>query len=105
MKELQESKIPSILNEVCEKIGKWLFVSDVMELLQVSKTTVFKHLRDGKYHSIKSRNRRLVSTGSLLGYLLKMKVLQPRDVEDVQLKKEILYSLRGEKMKNKNEIY
>lgn len=104
MKELQESKIPSILNEQGENIGKWLFVQDVMELLQVSKTTVFKQIREGKYKSIKSRNRRLISTGSLMGYLLKMKVLRPREVEGVELKKEILYSLRAEKFKNNRQL-
>jgi hypothetical protein len=101
MEELQESKIPSILKEQGDGIGKWLYVSDIMELLQVSKTTVFKHLREGKYNSIKSKNRRLISTGSFLGYLLKIKVLKPMDVNGIQTKKEVLYSLRSDKNKGK----
>ena len=102
MNEVKENYIPQYLKENSD-MGKWLYVSDVMEFLQVSKPTIYKHIRNEKFRSIKVRNRRLIETASLFGYLIKEKIIQPREVEGIELKKQIIYSLRGDKSKIKKK--
>ena len=64
MSEIYENEIPGLIRNGGEKLGKWLFVEDAAEMMEVSKRTIFQYLKNGDIEGIKSRKRRLVSSGS-----------------------------------------
>jgi excisionase family DNA binding protein len=97
MVEVYENELPTLIKDGGDKWGKWLFVEDAAEMMEVSKRTIFEYLRDNKISGIKSRGRRLVSTGSVLGYLLKQKVIEIKDLRDKELARETLYNVRTRK--------
>lgn len=95
MVEIYENELPTLIKDGGDKWGKWLFVEDAAEMMEVSKRTIFEYLRDGKISGIKSRGRRLVSTGSVVGYLLKQKVIEINDLRDKEMARETLYNVRA----------
>jgi len=92
--EIYENELPTIIKEDGDKLGKWLFVEDAAEMLEVSKRTIFQYLKEGKLKGIKSRKRRLVATGSLLVFLLKQKAIELNDIRSKELARETLFKSR-----------
>lgn len=98
--EKHEDELPDIVKQNSSKFGKWLYVKEVSEILGVSERTVYQYLKDYRLSGIKSRGRRLVSTGSVLVFLMKLKVIEIQNINETELKKDSLYKLRDEKWKN-----
>jgi predicted DNA-binding protein (UPF0251 family) len=68
---------------------RWLSVDDCSEQLEVSRRTIFQYLRDGKLKGIKWKNKRLVDSVSVVGYLLKKKVIEINKLNDKEMIREI----------------
>jgi len=68
---------------------KWISVDDCSKEIGVSKRTVFQYLHDGKITGIKWKNQRLISSSSVLGYLLKKKVIEITNLHDKEMIREI----------------
>ena len=94
---IYENEWPTLLKNGGNKFGKWLFVEDAAEMLVVSKRTIFEYLRDGKISGIKSRGRRLISTASMMGFLLEQKVIEISDFRHKEIARDTLNHLRGKK--------
>ena len=95
--KVYENEIPQLVTKGGDKIGRWLFVEDAADMLEVSKRTIFEYLRDGKIRGIKSRGRRLIATGSVMAYLLKIKVVEFNDLRSKELARETLNNVRATK--------
>jgi excisionase family DNA binding protein len=93
-REIYENEIPSLMRSNGDKLGKWLMVEDAAEMLEVSKRTIFEYLKDGKISGIKSRGRRLISTGSVLVYMLKIKVIEINDIKHKEIAQNTLNQMR-----------
>ena len=93
-KEIYENEIPSLMRSNGDKLGKWLMVEDAAEMLEVSKRTIFEYLKDGKITGIKSRGRRFISTGSVLVYMLKIKVIEINDIKHKEMAQNTLNQMR-----------
>ena len=77
-----------------EKIGeferyRWLSVDDCSDELGVSRRTVFQYLRDGKIRGTKWKNKRLIDSVSVIGFLLEKKVIEFNKLNDREVKREI----------------
>ena len=94
MSDIYENELPGLVGQSGDKLGKWLFVEDVSDMLGVSKRTVFTLLKEGEIKGIKSRKRRLVSTGSVLVYMLRKKTIEINDIKHKELGLETLNNLR-----------
>jgi len=68
---------------------RWLSVDDCSEQLEVSRRTIFQYLRDGKLKGIKWKNKRLVDSVSVVGYLLNKKVIEINKLNDKEMIREI----------------
>lgn len=68
---------------------RWISVDDCSEELGVSRRTVFQYLRDGKIKGTKWKNKRLVDSVSVIGFLLEKSVIKYSDIKDSDMKKEI----------------
>ena len=97
MVEVYENEWPTLLKDGGDKFGKWLFVEDAAEMMEVSKRTIFEYLRDGKLSGIKSRGRRLISTASIMGFLLEQKVIDLNDFRHKEIARDTLNHLRAKK--------
>lgn len=77
-----------------EKIGeferyRWLSVDDCSDELGVSRRTIFQYLRDGKIRGTKWKNKRLVDSVSVIGFLLKKKVVEYDKIKNTEMKREL----------------
>ena len=68
---------------------RWLSVDDCSEELGVSRRTIFQYLRDGKIKGTKWKNKRLVDSVSVMGFLLKKKVIEYDKIKDTEMKREL----------------
>ena len=68
---------------------RWLSVDDCSEQLEVSRRTIFQYLRDGKLKGIKWKNKRLVDSVSVVGYLLNKKVIEINKLNNKEMIREI----------------
>ena len=68
---------------------RWLSVDDCSEELGVSRRTIFQYLRDGKIKGTKWKNKRLVDSVSVMGFLLKKKVIEYDKIKDMEMKREL----------------
>ena len=55
---------------------KWISVDDCSEELGVSRRTIFQYLHDNKIKGIKWKNKRLIDSVSVVGFLLNKKVIE-----------------------------
>ena len=83
MKNRFEEKIEGI------ESYRWLSVDDCSEELGVSRRTIFQYLRDGKIKGTKWKNKRLVDSVSVMGFLLKKKVIEYDKIKDTEMKREL----------------
>jgi len=98
---IKENDIPNEIEQSSSKMGRFMLVDEVGDTLGVSRRTVFTYLKEGKISGIKSRGVRLVYTGSVLGYLLKQKVIQINEIKERELKEELRSQFRTELWKKK----
>lgn len=98
--DLHENRLKQV-SQGWKDLGKWLLVDEAAEMLGVSRRTVYTYLKENKIQSIKSRGRRLVTTGSVVGFLLQQKVIEINNLKEDELKKEGLSHLKSEKWKRK----
>ena len=83
MKNSFEEKIEGI------ESYRWLSVDDCSDELGVSRRTIFQYLRDGKIKGTKWKNKRLVDSVSVMGFLLKKKVIEYDKIKDTEMKREL----------------
>lgn len=91
--DMYENRLNEVLPE-WKDLGKWLYLDEAAEMLGVSRRTIFTYLNENKVSGIKSRGKRLISTGSVIGFLLKQKMIEINSLKEVEVKKEVLYHLR-----------
>ena len=86
---MEEQK--DFFNEYYESIksSKWVGVKDLSKEFGVSERTIFQWLKDGKIEGIKWKNRRLINTISVMGFLLKKKSLEMKHIKEREIKREI----------------
>lgn len=68
---------------------RWISVDDCSEQLGVSRRTVFQYLKDGKIVGTKWKNKRLVDSVSVIGFLLTKKVIEFQNLNNDEVTKEI----------------
>jgi predicted site-specific integrase-resolvase len=68
---------------------RWLSVDDCSDELGVSRRTIFQYLRDGKIKGTKWKNKRLVDSVSVMGFLLKKKVIEYDKIKNTEMKREL----------------
>ena len=68
---------------------KWISVDDCSEELGVSRRTIFQYLRDGKIKGIKWKNKKLIDSVSVVGFLLNKKVIEINNLKNKEMVREI----------------
>ena len=68
---------------------KWISVDDCSEELGVSRRTIFQYLHDNKIKGIKWKNKRLIDSVSVLGFLLNKKVIEVTNLKNKEMVREI----------------
>ena len=71
------------------EIYRWITVDDCSEKLGVSKRTVFQYIKNGFFKSSKWKNRRIIDSVSVIGFLLKKRVIELNSVDDTEIRKQI----------------
>ena len=77
--------------EKIEELGvyRWITVGDCSEKLGVSKRTIFQYIKDGNFKTTKWKNRRIIDSVSVIGFLLKKRVIELNSVDDTEIRKQI----------------
>ena len=85
------SKVEKPLLLTYEKITiyRWITVDDCSEKLGVSRRTVFQYIKDGNFKTSKWKNRRIIDSVSVIGFLLKKRVVELNSVKNNDIRKEI----------------
>jgi len=83
MENPYEEKIPGL------EQYRWISVEDTCNELEVSRRTVFQYLKDGKIKGTKYKNKRLVDSVSVLGFLLEKKVIEYNKINSPEVKRQI----------------
>ena len=89
-----EEKIQEdFFNEYYESIKsyKWLGVKDISEEVGVSTRTIFQWLKDGKIEGVLWKGKRLINSVSIIGYLLKKKCLEVKQIKEKEIRDKIEY--------------
>jgi len=68
---------------------KWISVDDCSEELGVSRRTIFQYLHDNKIKGIKWKNKRLIDSASVVGFLLNKKVIEVTNLKNKEMVREI----------------
>ncbi|NVK74064.1 MAG: helix-turn-helix domain-containing protein [Oceanospirillaceae bacterium] len=68
---------------------RWLSVDDCSEQLGVSRRTIFKYIKDGNFKTTKWKNKRIIDSVSVIGWLLKKKVIEINSIKNSEMRKEI----------------
>ena len=68
---------------------KWISVDDCSEELGVSRRTIFQYLHDNKIKGIKWKNKRLIDSVSVVGFLLNKKVIEVTNIKNKEMVREI----------------
>ena len=68
---------------------KWIPVDDCSEELGVSRRTIFQYLHDNKIKGIKWKNKRLIDSVSVVGFLLNKKVIEVTNLKNKEMVREI----------------
>ena len=68
---------------------KWISVDDCSEELGVSRRTIFQYLHDNKIKGIKWKNKRLIDSISVVGFLLNKKVIEVNNIKNKEMVREI----------------
>ena len=68
---------------------KWISVDDCSEEVGVSRRTIFQYLHDNKIKGIKWKNKRLIDSVSVVGFLLNKKVIEVTNLKNKEMVREI----------------
>jgi len=68
---------------------KWISVDDCSEELGVSRRTIFQYLHDNKIKGIKWKNKRLIDSVSVVGFLLNKKVIEVNKLHNKEMIREL----------------
>jgi predicted site-specific integrase-resolvase len=68
---------------------RWISVDDTCKELDVSRRTIFQYLKDGKIKGTKYKNRRLIDSVSILGFLLEKKVIEFNKINSPEVKRQM----------------
>ena len=68
---------------------KWISVDDCSEELGVSRRTIFQYLHDNKIKGIKWKNKRLIDSVSVVGFLVNKKVIEVTNLKNKEMVREI----------------
>jgi len=71
------------------EIYRWITVDDCSEKLGVSRRTVFQYIKNGFFKSSKWKNRRIIDSVSVIGFLLQKRVVELNSVKNNEIRKEI----------------
>jgi hypothetical protein len=80
-------------NEYYESLGhfRWMGVKDLSEMFEVSQRTIFQWLKDNKINGVKWKNKRLIDSVSVIGFLLEKKCLEMNQIKHREIKEKIEY--------------
>lgn len=80
-------------NEYYESLGhyRWMGVKDLSGMFDVSERTIFQWLKDEKIKGVKWKNKRLIDSVSVIGFLLKKKCLEMSQIKHREIKEKIEY--------------
>jgi len=80
-------------NEYYESLGhfRWIGVKDLSEMFDVSQRTIFQWLKDEKIKGVKWKNKRLIDSVSVIGFLLQKKCLEMSQIKQREIKQKIEY--------------
>ena len=78
-----EEKIPGL------ESFRWISVEETSKELEISKRTVFQYLKDGRIKVTKYKNRRLIDSVSILGFLLEKKVIEFNKINSPEMRRQI----------------
>jgi transposase len=80
-------------NEYYESLGhfRWMGVKDLSEMFDVSQRTIFQWLKDEKIKGVKWKNKRLIDSVSVIGFLLQKKCLEMSQIKQREIKQKIEY--------------
>ena len=80
-------------NEYYESLGhfRWMGVTDLSEMFDVSQRTIFQWLKDEKIKGVKWKNKRLIDSVSVIGFLLQKKCLEMSQIKQREIKQKIEY--------------
>ena len=81
----------NLFEEKIEELGvyRWITVDDCSEKLGVSRRTIFQYIKDGNFKTSKWKNRRIIDSVSVIGFLLKKRVVELNSVKNNDIRKEI----------------
>ena len=68
---------------------KWVGVKDLSEQFGVSERTIFQWLKDKKIQGVKWKNKRLIDSVSVVGFLLNKKVIEVTNLKNKEMVREI----------------
>ena len=69
--------------------SRWISVEETSKELEISKRTVFQYLKDGRIKGTKYKNRRLIDSVSILGFLLEKKVIEFNKINSPEMRRQI----------------
>jgi transposase len=83
----------NFFNEYYESLGhyRWVGVKDLSEMFDISERTVFQWLKDKKIKGVKWKNKRLIDSVSVIGFLLQKKCLEMSQIKQREIKEKIEY--------------
>jgi hypothetical protein len=81
----------NLFEEKIEELGvyRWITVDDCSEKLGVSRRTIFQYIKDGNFKTSKWKNRRIIDSVSVIGFLLNKRVVELNSIKNSQIRKEI----------------
>ena len=71
------------------EIYRWITVDDCSEKLGVSRRTIFQYIKNGFFKTSKWKNRRIIDSVSVIGFLLQKRVVELNSVKNNDIRKEI----------------
>ena len=81
----------NLFEEKIEELGvyRWITVDDCSEKLGVSRRTIFQYIKDGNFKTSKWKNRRIIDSVSVIGFLLNKRVVELNSIKNSEIRKEI----------------
>ena len=77
------------------ELYRWITVDDCSVKLEVSRRTVFQYLKDGKIRGTLWKNRRLIDSISVIGYMLERRVIEYNQVKSEETKRMLNRKMVG----------
>jgi hypothetical protein len=68
---------------------KWISVDDCSEEVGVCRRTIFQYLHENTIKGIKWKNKRLIDSVSVVGFLLNKKVIEVTNLKNKEMVREI----------------